>query len=114
MESTVLLRATVKNEDGLFWPGEPVNVRTVLSMLPAAVLAPASALIVGQTGRLAFVLTTDNTVELRAVELGQPQGDLQVVLRGLAPGESVVTKGQMGLSSGTKVSIITTPVPVTR
>jgi multidrug efflux pump subunit AcrA (membrane-fusion protein) len=42
---------------------------------------------------------------LRPVTLGQRQGDLVVVLKGLEAGERVVVTGQLGVTPGGKVHI---------
>ena len=48
----------------------------------------------------------DKTVELRTVTVDRAYGQLSVVSRGLAPGETVVTDGQNKLKSGRKVKIL--------
>ncbi|PYS58564.1 MAG: efflux transporter periplasmic adaptor subunit, partial [Acidobacteria bacterium] len=43
--------------------------------------------------------------EQRQVTLGQRQGDLVVVEKGVEPGERVVTIGQIGVTPGGKVRV---------
>jgi multidrug efflux pump subunit AcrA (membrane-fusion protein) len=52
-----------------------------------------------------YVVKEDFTAELRAVTLGQRQGDLVVIDQGLKPGERVVMNGQLGVTPGGKVRI---------
>jgi multidrug efflux system membrane fusion protein len=101
----VTLRATLPNPDQRFWPGRFVNVRLVLSTTQSAVLVPASAPQMSANGSYVYVVKADATAEQRPVSLGQRQGDLIVVEKGVAAGEQVVTDGQLGVTPGGKVAI---------
>ncbi len=60
---------------------------------------------VGQNGPYVFVVKADSTLDLRQVKPGQRQdGDTTVVINGVKPGESVVTRGQLQLAPGMKVA----------
>jgi multidrug efflux system membrane fusion protein len=107
---TVKLRATVANKDRRFWPGRFVQIRLVLSTRKDAVLIPAEAPQMSAKGQFVYVVKTDSTAELRPVTVGQRQGDLVVIDRGLKAGERVVTNGQLGVTPGGQVKIITQPV----
>ncbi len=102
---TVKLRATLPNADHHFWPGRFVKVRLVLRTLRGAVLVPANAPQVSAKGIFVYVVKNDSTAELRPVGLGQRQGDLVAVARGLKPGERVVTAGQLAVTPGGKVRV---------
>src|SRR5882762_704525 len=102
---TVNLRATIPNEGHRFWPGRFVNIRLVLSTIHGAVLVPANAPQMSAKGSFVYVVKQDSTVEQRQVSLGQRQGDLIVVEKGVEPGERVVTNGQLGVTPGGKVRI---------
>jgi membrane fusion protein, multidrug efflux system len=101
----VSLRATIPNADHRFWPGRFVNIRLVLSTIHSAVLVPATAPQMAANGSFVYVVKQDSTAEQRAVTLGQRQGDLIVVEKGVEPGERVVTNGQLGVTPGGKVLI---------
>jgi multidrug efflux system membrane fusion protein len=101
----VTLRATLPNPDHRFWPGRFVNIRLVLSTIPGAVLVPASAPQMSANGSYVFVVKPDSTAEQRQVSLGQRQGDLIVVEKGVAAGEQIVTNGQLGVTPGGKVLV---------
>lgn len=101
----VTLRATLPNPDHRFWPGRFVNIRLVLRTIPDAVLIPASAPQMSANGSYVYVVKPDSTAEQRQISLGQRQGDLIVVERGLAAGEQIVTNGQLGVTPGGKVLI---------
>lgn len=101
----VTLRATLPNPDQRFWPGRFVTVRLVLSTIPQAVLVPASAPQMSANGSYVYVVKPDSTAEQRSVSLGQRQGDLIVVEKGVAAGEQIVTNGQLGVTPGGKVLV---------
>ena len=102
---TINLRATVPNSDHRFWPGRFVNIRLVLSTIHGAVLVPATAPQMSAKGSFVYVIKQDSTAEQRQVTLGQRQGDLVVVEKGVEPGERVVTIGQIGVTPGGKVRV---------
>ncbi len=101
----VTLRATLPNPGHRFWPGRFVNIRLLLGSIPGAVLIPASAPQMSANGSYVYVIKPDSTAEQRNVSLGQRQGDLIVVEKGVAAGEKVVTNGQLGVTPGGKVAI---------
>ena len=101
----VTLRATLPNPDQRFWPGRFVNVRLVLSTMQSAVLVPATAPQMSANGSYVYVVKGDSTAEQRPVSLGQRQGELIVVEKGVAAGEQVVTDGQLGVTPGGKVAV---------
>ena len=101
----VNLRATIPNPDHQFWPGRFVNIRLVLSTIQGAVLVPASAPQMSAQGSFVYVVKQDSTAEQRPVSLGQRQGDLIIVEKGVEAGERVITNGQLGVTPGGKVLI---------
>jgi membrane fusion protein, multidrug efflux system len=101
----VNLRATIPNNGHRFWPGRFVNIRLVLSTIHQAILVPASAPQMSANGPFVYVIKQDSTAEQRSVSLGQRQGDMVVVEKGIASGEQIVTNGQLGVTPGGKVRI---------
>jgi multidrug efflux system membrane fusion protein len=101
----VTLRATIPNLGHQFWPGRFVNIRLVLNTIRGAVLVPASAPQMSANGSFVYVVKHDSTAEQRPVSLGQRQGDLIVVDKGVEAGERVVTNGQLGVTPGGKVLV---------
>ena len=102
---TVKLRATVANGDRYFWPGRFARVRLILSTRRDAVLVPAEAPQLSAKGSFVYVIKKDSSAEQRPVKVGQRQGDLVVIDEGVAAGERVVVKGQVGVTPGGKVKI---------
>jgi multidrug efflux system membrane fusion protein len=101
----VTLRATLPNPDHRFWPGRFVNIRLLLGTIQGAVLVPSSAPQMSAAGSYVYVVKPDSTAEQRTISLGQRQGDLIVVEKGVAAGEKVVINGQLGVTPGGKVAI---------
>ncbi|WP_244082117.1 efflux RND transporter periplasmic adaptor subunit [Desulforhabdus sp. TSK] len=103
---TIQLKATFANTEKLLWPGQFVNVLLRLTTLEGAVVIPGEAVQTGQEGPYVYVVKPDFTVEYRKVVLGRPVDNEIVILQGLAPGEKVVTDGQLRLAPGTQVKIL--------
>ena len=102
---TIRLKATFANTDERLWPGQYVDLVLTLSEDPNAVVAPAQAIQTGQQGSYAFVVGQDQTASLRPVTIARTAGDEIIVASGLAPGETVVTDGQLRLIPGGKVDV---------
>ena len=103
---TIHLKATLDNRDGMLWPGQFVNVALTLDTLRDATVVPTEAVQAGRQGQVVFVVKAGNTVELRPVTVGPAHGGKTVIEKGLEPGETVVTDGQMALFPGAPVRIV--------
>ncbi|MFA5847319.1 MAG: efflux RND transporter periplasmic adaptor subunit [Thermodesulfovibrionales bacterium] len=101
---TIKLKATFDNKDRALWPGQFVTVRITLLTIQDAVVVSSQAVQTGQQGQFVFVVK-DEAAELRPVTAGITYEDMTVIEKGLAPGEIVVTDGQMRLMPGAKVEI---------
>ena len=101
---TIRLKAAFDNKGRALWPGQFVNVQITLATIHDAVVVPSQAVQTGQQGQFVFVIKAD-TAELRPVNAGITHEDMTVIEKGLAPGEQVVTDGQMLLMPGAKVEI---------
>jgi membrane fusion protein, multidrug efflux system len=102
---TILLKGTFANPERRLWPGQFVNVVLTLTSKPNAVVAPSQAVQTGQQGHYAFVVKNDHSVELRPVVSGFTVGGETVIEKGLRPGETVVTDGQLMLYPGARVEV---------
>jgi multidrug efflux system membrane fusion protein len=102
---TIKLRAEFPNVDKALWPGQFANIALTLYEQANAVVTPSAAVKDGPTGPYVFVVKPDMTVELRNIKVARTEGDETVVTSGLAPGEQVVTVGQLRLAPGSKVSV---------
>jgi multidrug efflux system membrane fusion protein len=102
---TVLLKGSFPNAGRHLWPGQFVTATLTLTTRTDAVVIPAVAVQVGQTGQFVYVVKPDMTVESRPVVPGLIVGDSVVIDQGLTAGETVVTEGQLRLVPGTKVQV---------
>ncbi len=102
---TIKLKATFPNAQKRLWPGQFVSVAMTLTTQPNALLVPTSAIQTGQSGQFVFVVKSDNTVDSRPVTAGLAINDETVIEKGVNPGETVVTDGQVRLIPGAKVEI---------
>ncbi len=102
---TIKMRATFKNPDNRLWPGQFINVVMRLSVQHNATVVPSQAVQTGQVGKYLFVVKPDSTADLRTVSAGETVGGETVINKGVAPGEIVVTDGQLLLAPGSKVDI---------
>ncbi len=88
------------------WPGEFVDVHLRLTERPSALVVPAGAIQTGQAGNFVYVVKSDMTVEMRPVVAGIRVEQEVIVEKGLEPGETVVTQGQLRLAPGMKVRVM--------
>ena len=102
---TIKLKAEFPNTDKALWPGQFVNVVLTLYEQKDAIVTPSASVQNGPNGQYVFVVKPDMTVELRNIKIARAEGDDTVVASGLAPGEQVVTIGQLRLAPGTKVNL---------
>jgi membrane fusion protein, multidrug efflux system len=102
---TIRLKGTFANDQGRLWPGQFVELRVVLEILPAAVTVPTAALQTGQQGDYLYVVAEDASVAPRPVRVGIASGAESVIEAGLEAGETVVTEGQQRLFPGARVKV---------
>jgi membrane fusion protein, multidrug efflux system len=100
---TIKLKAAFPNKDQRLWPGQFARVSLRLTTIPQATVIPSQAVQVGQDGQYVFVVKQDSTVEQRPVTIAQRMGEIVVVDKGVTPGETIVTEGQLRLEQGTRV-----------
>ena len=102
---TIRLRALFENSSNALWPGLYVNTVMTLAEESNATVIPSQAITAGQQGSLVYVVQADGTVVPRAVVSSRSVGGQAVIDKGLQPGETVVTDGQVRLVPGAKVQI---------
>lgn len=102
---TIHLRSTFENKAGVLWPGLYVNTLMTLAQQSNATVIPSQAITAGQQGSFVYVVQADATVTPRSVTSSRTVEGLAVIDKGLQPGETVVTDGQVRLVPGSKVQI---------
>lgn len=100
---TIAMKAEFENGDKKLWPGQYVNIDLQLTTETNATVVPTQALQNGQQGVYVFVVKSDNTVEQRILDLGPAVEGVTMVRKGVSPGETVVTDGQVRIVPGSKV-----------
>lgn len=102
---TLLLKGEFANRRSTLWPGAFARVRLRLKEDAGATVVPVSAIGNSQSGAFLWVVKPDTTVEMRSVTVGRTWNGLTVVSKGVQPGETVVTDGQVRLSPGARATI---------
>ena len=102
----IKLKAAFPNQKRKLWPGQFVNVVLTVGTDAKATVVPSEAIQTGQQGSYAFVVKADHTVENRIVSVGRTLGRETEVTKGIVPGETVVTDGQLRLIPGFKVDVV--------
>jgi membrane fusion protein, multidrug efflux system len=102
---TIKLKGTFQNAANRLWPGQFVRVTLGLTTRQHATVVPNQAVQTGQDGQFVYVVKQDRTVEMRPVVTGTRVDQELVIDRGLEPGETVVTEGQLRLTPGSHVQV---------
>ncbi len=104
---TIQLIGDFDNTQGKLFPGQFVNTTLTLAEEPDAIVVPDQSVQNGPNGQFVFVVKPDMTVENVPVVVSNSVDGLDVVQKGLQPGDQVVTDGQANLVSGSSISIKT-------
>jgi membrane fusion protein (multidrug efflux system) len=100
---TILFKGEFPNPGNLLRPGQYARVRAVTGTLKDALLVPQRGVQELQGVQQVAVVADDGSVSLRVVETGVRDGTLQVIEKGLAPGDRIVVEGHQKLKSGQAV-----------
>jgi multidrug efflux system membrane fusion protein len=102
---TIKLKGLFQNRERTLWPGQFVNVVLKLETSEETVI-PSEAVQAGQQGQFVYVVKQDQTVEFRPVAVGSTAGGKAIIEKGVAPGETVVTDGQLLLYPGARIRAV--------
>ena len=102
---TIKLKGTFQNTDRALWPGQFVRVTLRLTTQPNAIILPNQAVQTGQEGQFVYVVKSDRSVEFRPVVTGARVDQDLVIEKGVQPGETVVTEGQLRLAPGSHIML---------
>lgn len=105
---TIQIRAVFPNPDKVLLPGQFVRLAIKGVTLQNAIAVPKRAISQGPQGPFVYVVTANNTVEVRPIRLGQELSDLWVIREGAQPGERVVVDGVIRVRPGAPVR----PTPI--
>ena len=88
---SVLVKATFNNEKGLIKAGEFYTLVIESNVKAKMLTLPTKAVRENQDGKYVYVLTENNTVDVRVVEVGITEGDDVAIISGLNEGDKVIT-----------------------
>jgi YHS domain-containing protein len=101
---TLKVRLEVDNPENILRPDMFVDVELLFS-LPPAVAVSADAVLDSGTRKTVFVDLGEGRFEPRAVETGWRFDDEVEIVRGLAPGERIVTSGNFLIDSESRMKL---------
>jgi len=99
----IQMTALFPNPGNILRPGQYARVRAVTGEDIGALLVPQPAVNELQGGYEVMVVSAENRVATRPVQVGDRIGTMWVIRNGLKPGERVVVEGQQKLRSGMQV-----------
>ena len=100
---TITVRATFPNPKRLLVDQQIVGVNVLAKKPELKLMMSQSALLLDQQGAYVLLVTPENKVESRRIEVGEQQGPRIVVKSGLTEGERVITSGQQKVRPGITV-----------
>ena len=100
---TIQIQVTFPNPDNILRPGQYAKIRVATGVLHNALLVPQNAVLETQGQYQVAVVDSGNKVTMRTVDLGQQVGGLQLIEKGVSPGERVITEGLQKVHDGMEV-----------
>jgi len=100
---TIQIQATFPNPQGILRPGLYAKIRVATGVLHNALLVPQGAVLETQGQNQVAVVDSDNKVTMRSVDLGKQVEGLQLIDKGISPGERVITGGLQKVHDGMEV-----------
>ena len=103
---SVLVKATFNNEKGLIKAGEFYTLVIESNVKAKMLTVPTKAVRENQDGKYIYVLTENNTVDVRVVEVGTTVDDDVAIISGLNEGDKVITTdGTFELGESVKLEL---------
>ncbi|MBM3197930.1 MAG: efflux RND transporter periplasmic adaptor subunit [Chlamydiae bacterium] len=103
--SSLVLRATFPNPEGLILPGQFVQATLLGATRPNALFVPQAAVSRGEKGEYLYVIDRNNRISLRDVVVGEWFENFWIIKEGLQPGDIVVVEGTNKIAPGDAVTI---------
>ena len=107
---TIRVKATLPNRQRRLWPGEFVNVRVLTQTQRQVLTIPLGALQRGPEGLFTYLVGPDSTISVAQLTVGEQNGGIAVITKGLQAGDKVVASNQYRLQPGSRVRANTTQV----
>jgi membrane fusion protein (multidrug efflux system) len=105
---TARVQGVLRNQEGIMRPGQFVSVDVVLPDLLGVVAIPASSVVAAPYGDSVFIVEEEGAgwvARQQFIQTGVKMGDYLAVIKGLNPGDRVVSAGAFKLSNNARVII---------
>jgi membrane fusion protein, multidrug efflux system len=106
---TYKLKSVFNNENNSLFPNQFVNIHLLVDIKHDLIIIPAAAIQRGPQGTYVYVVSNNNTVNIRNVTVAQTTGNTIGLSTGLQPGDVVVIDGQDKLQDSSRVATTTSP-----
>jgi multidrug efflux pump subunit AcrA (membrane-fusion protein) len=108
--TTVEVWVEAQNPGEKVKPGATVHVSILAETIPNAIVIPTAALLPSDEGGVqVMVAGPDSAAHETKIEIGAREADKVQILKGLEPGQKVITGGGVGLEDGAKIRIAAAP-----
>lgn len=101
---TIKIGALFANQENRLRPGQYGRVRATVRVQRDALVVPQRAVIEVQGVYMMMVVGTDNTIDIRPVQVGPQVGSDWIIAKGLKPGEQIVVEGIQKVRGGMLVA----------
>ncbi len=103
---TVRVRAVLPNPEARLIPGQFIRARVEGVTLANVVSIPRKAVMSGPQGRFVWLVSDEEKVEIRPIQVGRSMGNNIIVTDGLAAGERFIVEGVLKVQPGIAVSAV--------
>ncbi|WP_417317259.1 efflux RND transporter periplasmic adaptor subunit [Emcibacter sp.] len=103
---TITVRASFPNPEGLLLPGQFVHVLIEEREKKKRMLIPQATVQQDRQGYFVLVITDDNQVQQRRIQVAGAQATSWIVSSGLAAGERIILEGLQKVRSGMEVNVV--------
>lgn len=97
---TLLAKAEFKNDSGLLWPGESLNVTVHFVPDERSIIVPTVAVRQGADGPFVYTVDDKSKVHATRVVVNRANGEQTSITSGISEGQHVVVEGQVQLADG--------------
>jgi membrane fusion protein, multidrug efflux system len=98
----------LSNPEAQLIPGQFIRAKVEGVMLSSVVSVPRKAVMSSPQGPFIWIVTGEQKVEFRPVQLGRSMGNNIIVAQGLAPGDRYIVDGVLKVQPGIQVSAVST------
>jgi multidrug efflux system membrane fusion protein len=103
---TLKLKAQFDNVDESLFANQFVNIKMLINTLENVTQISTAAIQNDRQGAFVYVVTEENTAQIRRLKLGGTQGDNVAVIDNLVANEWVVLEGAEALHDGSKINVV--------